>query len=375
MASIIPNPKRGTWQVQWFDGRTHRRKTVAGRRPGWKPGDGLPKKPPSGVLEALALYRRKEQAAKAVGRPAEPEETVADFLARYLSAYEIGATAGSVYQLTNAARNFEAFCAGAKVARVDQVTHDLIDRFLVSRSKEVKHNTVKKEASLLAGAWSKAVKTRRLAENPWKGATVPGKPAGPRKSSWTKEEYARLLAVSRPWLRFLLILGCNTGLRIKALTRLEWRDIAWNTGDGPSLGTITVRPELDKAGTGYQVQVSAEVHRVFAPLDPGGGGPHAFVLSGQGGGRVKAMNAVGDSIHRACKRAGLERPDAPNHAMRRTFGRWAVLGHLTGRMIPLYVVSKWLGHHSTRQTEEYLDLSEMDSAGWMEDFTGKGQGQ
>jgi integrase len=48
--------------------------------------------------------------------------------------------------------------------------------------------------------------------------------------------------------------------------------------------------------------------------------------------------------------------------MRRTFGRWAVMGHLTGTPIPLYTVSRWLGHHNTRTTLIYLDIEEEESA-------------
>ena len=81
---------------------------------------------------------------------------------------------------------------------------------------------------------------------------------------------------------------------------------------------------------------------------------------------------VGKAVRLACERAGLPRPDAPCHALRRTFGRWAVLGHLTGRPVPLYVVSRWMGHHSVEMTERYLDLSRESSQEWMARWANEG---
>jgi integrase len=254
------------------------------------------------------------------------------------------------------------------VKRLDDVTPELVDRFVTTRSRVAAHATVRKDCALLAGAWSRAVKLRTLGENPWKAVTVPGK-AKRRKSSFTPEQYRALLGVCRPWLRDLVTLGVNTGLRVTALTRLEWRDVRWNRGDGPGLGSVVVRPELDKAKAGYEVPMSQDCHDLLARLSPGKGA-HPFVLSGQGGKPINSVRAVVCAIHMACKRAGLPKPDSPCHAMRRTFGRWAVLGALAGRPVPLYVVSRWMGHHGVKQTEQYLDLSDEASQEWM---TGEAQ--
>jgi integrase len=364
VASLIRNEQRGTWAVQWHDGRRRRRTTVVPKRNGWKPGDGMPKKAPVRATEALAEYQRREDDARR-NRAGDRDVTVAGFLGEYLAGYAAGARPSSVEQLGRSAKVFLAYCADRKVELVSAVTPAVVDGFLTWRTGHAAHNTAKKDAALVAGAWSKAVRLRALPDNPWKGVPVPGKPPGPRKSSWSPAEYRTLQEKCRPWLRAVLTLGCNTGLRVFALTRLEWRDLKFSQAGEAGFGVVTVRKELDKARKGYTLPMSKDCHDLLFRVRATGKGGNACVLSGQGGRPIGCTRSVATAIHRAARRAGLPRPDAPNHAMRRTFGRWAVLGHLTGRPVPLYVVSRWLGHHSTRQTEEYLDLREHESQDWM----------
>jgi len=361
MASVVRNERRGTWQVQWHDGAKWVRVTVAKKRPGWKPGDGLPKKPPAEVVAALAEYRAKEDAARA--RPSHAAgESVAAFLAAYEAWYALDRREGSCKQLGFAVRHFLAFCAGEKVRSVRDVTPELADRFASRRLGEVKPVTARKDIAMLSGAWTRAVRLRALTEHPWRSVVVPGRPVR-RTSSWTPEEYGRLLGACRPWLRNVVTLGCNTGLRVTALTHLEWSRVEWNRTGGKGLGQIRVAPEWDKAKTGYVVPMSQACHDLLARLDDGA--REGVILRGQSGRPIGHTSNVRDAILSACRHAGLPRPDSPCHAMRRTFGRWAVQGHLTGTPVPIYFVSKWMGHHSVQQTEWYLDLSDTVSQEWM----------
>ena len=370
MASIIRNESRGTWQIQWNDGNRWRRKTVVPRKPGWSPGDKLPKKVPPTVTEALALYQKREESARS-SRSVTPDWAVDQFLVAYRAGYEGSVRARTLTEFDMATRRFLTFCTTHKLTLVDQVTPEVIDRFVTTRHRTASHATIQKEVGLLSGAWSKAVKLRQIKDNPWKSATIPGKPGTVRDSSWTPEEFARLCEAAPPALRSLLVLGCHTGLRVHALTRLEMRDVKWATDEGKGFGHIRVRKELDKSGKGYQIPISRACHDLIAGLTIRTG--HPFVLSKANGQPVKSTSSVGGSIHVACRKAGLPRPDSPCHAMRRTFGRWAVLGHLTGRPVPLYVVSRWLGHSSTAMTERYLNIREAESSDWMAEVEGKAE--
>jgi len=122
--------------------------------------------------------------------------------------------------------------------------------------------------------------------------------------------------------------------------------------------------ELDKAGKGYVVPLSGRAHDLLQRLYATRGDDGLPILRGRQG-RPTNMRVTFVAITRACKRAGLPVPDSPNHSLRRTFGRWAVLGHLTGRPVPVYVVSRWLGHSSIEMTERYLALDRGSSEEWM----------
>jgi integrase len=376
MASVVPNHARGTYQIQWHDGVKWRRVTVTRRPKGHKKGDRLPATVPGHVKQELVAYQKREDDARRRALVVPPE-TVAEFLGDYHADYCARRRPKSAVQLRFAADRFLEFCAAAKVSRLDAVTPEVVDRYLVARATgaiqgrpggrgdgKAAHGTLRKEVGFLGGAWARGVKLRRLPENPWAKPDVPGKPARGTKSSWTPEEFARLRAQCRPWLQSLLTLGVNTGIRITALAGLEWRDVAWGKGAEGGLGTVTVRPELDKIGLGYPVPMSDGAHELLAKLDEGG--PRTGrVLRGQAGAPIGSISYVGTAIRRACADAGLPRPDAPCHALRRSFGRWAVFGYLTGEAVPLYVVSKWMGHTSVAMTELYLDIRHEESQQWM----------
>jgi integrase len=363
VASIVTNNKRGTYQIQWFDGQKQRRVTITKKRPNWKPGDTLPKRPPALVTEKLAEYRRREKAVRDNDAPLE-NLTIEEFLAAFRVDYEVKVRPNTLIQFDIDTRKFLAFCAEHKVVMVHGVTRAIVNKFITARSRVAEHATVKKECALIASAWSKAVEDGRIPETPWKRFRVPGVP-GKRKSSWTPEQFEKLLAASRPWLRVLLSLGVNSGLRIAALRQITWGDIVFSQAGEKGFGAIVIPKHLDKAGFGYRVPLSEKCHDLLFHQKVLTDDVSGVVIRGQNGKPIRSNGISRKAILSACKRAGLEPPDSPNHAMRRTFGRWAVQGQLLGWSVPVFGVSKWLGHHSVSQTEYYLDLSHDVSQEWM----------
>lgn len=368
------NPKRGTYWVQWKNGDAWVRTTVTKRPRGWKPGDPEPKRIPPEAFEAMADLQRKERAAR--DRPKQdPDQKLSDFLSRYAEVYKGHRAPGSVEQLDAVIALFVAWCDERGVSLVREVKpatcQDWIQHRLGSTSQKtgdkIERPTVKKERGLLSGAWSAAVKVEQLESNPWTKTDIPGKTARKPRGSWSPEEYGLLIAKCRPWLRDLIMVGCYTGLRIEALMGLEWRDVRFAKMSEGGFGTIVVRPELDKTGRGYEIPILDVCHDVLARrATHQNDGPTSAVLTAARGARIKRSNQTYKAITAACKAAGLPKPDSPNHHMRRTFGRWAVIGHLTGRPIPMYTVSQWMGHSSVEMTEKYLAMTRADSTRWAE---------
>ncbi len=365
--------RRGTFRVQWFDGKAWRRPVVYRIQP-WKPGSPPPKKVPMEVHAALAAYGEREKAARK-DRPTDPERTIVEFLAEYRTAYDREQAAASLLQLQQVHRRFLDWCETEKITRLRDLGPLPCQRFLDARAgvtsrktgKPISPKRLNVERGLLMGAWTRAIKLGAVRENPWTATQAPGwdrqRRKRQRRPSWSPEEFDRLYEAARPWLRDLLTLGTQTGLRIAALIGLEWRDIEW-AREGPGFGLIRVRPEADKVGRGYSVPISRKCHDMLIRRQAAKDAHERYVLTAARGGKIRV--AVADrSIRAAARRAGLGDITSPAHMLRRSFGRWAVLGHLTGNPVPLYVVSRWLGHSDVQTSMIYLDITEGESQNWM----------
>lgn len=360
--------RRGTWSIQFWDGLRWCRKVVVKKRPGWKPGDPVPRKPPPEALAELGRYIKIEERARE-GTGAGTARSIDGFLEAYCRFFAGVREPSSVKVLDRAIRQFLSWCEANDCRRLDQVTPSACNRWVVDRGAVVQYATLKKERGLLAAAWSRAARLKEIPENPWTAAILEGKPKPEKKGSWTPEEYRKLLEISPSWLRDFFILGCNTGLRIAALRNLEWRDIVWTKPGAKGYGFIVVRPELDKAGKGYRVPMNEPLHDLLGGRFLHKDAHATFVLTGRRKEGVKGNNITDRAIRRVVRQAGLDTEEkpikSPNHHMRRTFGRWAIFGHLTGKSVPLYVVSRWLGHSSVKMTQEYLEMSDDDSTRFM----------
>lgn len=367
-----PDLRRGTWAVQWWNGVRWTRTVVVKKKPGWKEGDPMPKTPPPAAKAALAEFIKKEEAARK-RKGYHPDRTVKDFLDEYLDGYDIGRQPASRIEAGKAVAVFLAWCETRSIKRLEDITAEVCHQWMADRAattakwsqEPIAFATLKKERALLATAWSEGLRRGRVESNPWINVEVPGKPSRKKRNSWSPEEYEKLLAVSKPWLRDFLIVGCHTGFRVEALIGIEWRDVKHAREGQNSLGHLVVRPELDKAGKGYQIPIHPKVNEVLLRRFIHNKGDHDRILTGMHGGIITKSELTCRAIVRACKRAGLNKPDSPNHHMRRTFGRWAVLGYLRGTPVPMYVVSEWLGHSSLQMTQHYLQLRESDSTRWM----------
>lgn len=374
--------RSGAYSFQWHDGKKWTRTQVY-KIPGWKLGMVRPKKDPPHIAAFLTEFAAKERAAK-LHSYLDPSQTIAEFLSSFAASHARDTTKGTQKQLDQATRNFLAWCESAKVTRLSDLTKAHCQKFLDKRAGDISQKTgklitpgrISQERAMLGTAWSRALRLDQIAVNPWIGTTAPGwskhKKAKVNRPSWTPKEFARLHAASPGWLQDVLTLGTQTGLRINALIHLRWDDVTLSRTDD-AFGVITVRPELDKIGRGYRVPLSAKAHDVYARRWQCHSSDFPYILAGRNGLQLK-RGMTDRRIRAICKKLKLPDPVSPNHMMRRSFGRWAILGHLRpGHPIPMYVVMKWLGHTNIATTHKYLDLGQEDSQQWMVGDKGSAQ--
>lgn len=355
------NSKRGTWSVQYWDGYW-RRVVVARRRPGWKPGDPRPKKAPPEAHAAVATCAAKEKEARVLCRKTI-RQTLEQFLRAHVATYAKESSRGAVEDTVN---TFLAWCKERKVIAIGDVTAAIAQQWIndcAAAEVPIAIQTSKNRIRRLSPAWNRAIRLGQLGANPWKFVEARGTPTPKVRGYWPPAIFDKLTEAANPWLRDILTIGVFTGIRISALSQLLWSDVEWAAPGKEGFGHINIRTEINKTD-GYRLPIHPKLHDVLARRLLHKSADHERVICGQNG-RPTRRGTVGEAIRRASTRAGLDDPDSPNHHMRRTFGRWAVLGHLTGSPVPIYVVSKWFGHASVKMTQKYLGIEDEDSTRFM----------
>lgn len=346
MASLSYSPSRGVYRVFYRDGADRRSVVVC--RIG--PGTPRPARDPAEATFALAEWSARESV------PASGIVMASEGLARHLVEYR-------ATRRPNSALGMER--VGGTALRVlgdhplHQFPEDAAVQFVKDRLAEgVGHTTVKYEVALLSVAWGWLVEAGLAPSNPWrKRVVIPARKKEPERRSWTPAEYERLVALAPRWLADILVLGCHTGMRVGEICLLEWE---WVREEGK--GAIRVPPEASKNGKERRIPLHPKAKELLDSIAVVG--KDGSVLRSPRGGPPVYASAV-QGVRKLCKKAGL--PVSGSHSMRRSFGRWAVFGQgpFEGSPVPLYVVSRWLGHSSTRMTESYLALSEQASDQWM----------
>jgi integrase len=162
----------------------------------------------------------------------------------------------------------------------------------------------------------------------------------------TMEEYQRLLEAAEegPWyLRPLIELSANTGLRRGNLLSLRWEEI--------DLETRVIRKTITKNNRTLALPLTERVVQILEALQEGREGDAAFVFphwEGQQAGRP--ILDIKNSFRAALRRAGIG--NFRWHDLRHCFGSWLVRGGAK-----LVAVQKLMGHRSNRITMRYAHLS------------------
>jgi integrase len=112
--------------------------------------------------------------------------------------------------------------------RLDDISSTSIERFKFSRRKDgVKGATLNRDLKFLAQILKQAERDRYLGRSPFGlGRFFVNESRERRKPyilSWVEEE--TLLAVARPRIRIMTVLGVDTGMRTGEMLRLKWSDI------------------------------------------------------------------------------------------------------------------------------------------------------
>jgi integrase len=199
--------------------------------------------------------------------------------------------------------------------RLSEVNLLSIEKYRVRRLKEVSISTVHRELACLKGILSKAVDWEKLPSFPLKKIKIDLRLEPRRERVLSEEEEARLLPAASPYLRSMIRLVLNTGMRegeVKTL-RAEHVDLVSRF--------ITITKENSKSKKSRRIPMNSvvvELLRNLAPKDGGfvfrkpNGEPYKDII---GGFRAACRRARKDPEDK--KDAGIE--DLKFHDLRHTF--------------------------------------------------------
>jgi integrase len=208
--------------------------------------------------------------------------------------------------------------------------------------------TLRKELSFLKRVFARAVDDGWIAENPWKGVTLPREPKEPPRFL-SRDEADDLLAVAPPERRFRYLFLIATGARKSEALRVTWEDIDIDNA------TLRIRNAAKGGGPRYPVRVVPLSGAILDALRVRQSAPKATVLEHPNNWPrdlakdVKAANAA-----RAVKRLP-EIEHVRIHDLRHTFGSW-----LAQAGISLHRIRDLMGHASVTTTEQYAHLQPLD---------------
>jgi integrase len=225
--------------------------------------------------------------------------------------------------------------------RLEEVGAKRLEDYLADRLEEVTFASASKELGILKAAYAKAIRWGWTTSNPLTGLRL--NQEGEERIRWlTDDEEAELLAACPPWLRDLVSVGLDTGLRRSNLVGLQW---PWVQESGTVL--VVPRTQVKAKKRAVVIPLTRRAARVIAEQSRHSGQPHVFT---QSDGKPYHPDRVGMAVIRAARQAGLA--DVSLHVLRHTF-----ISRLVQAGRPLPEVAALAGHRDITMTMRYAHLA------------------
>ena len=216
-----------------------------------------------------------------------------------------------------------------------------VEDYLTERLHDVTLATVSKELGILKSAYARAVRWDWVTSTPFRGIAL--NQEGEERLRWlTEDEAARLVAIAAPWLRDLIEVGLDTGLRRSNLVGLQWDWLH-------EQGTVLMVPrQLVKAKKAtVLIPLTSRAATIIQRQVRHGDAPCVFTHSE---GRAYSLAQVSMAVIRAAKQAQLS--DVSLHTLRHTF-----ISRLVQAGRPLPEVAALAGHRDIKMTMRYAHLA------------------
>lgn len=289
--------------------------------------------------EIFSAWRVEHARIRWLGEPPpEQDHTVQELLDEYVAKVTPRKSPDSQRRDRGVLKRFSEEWGDLKLSELDA---KIIQDFIAERLEEVSYATVSKELGLLKSAYNRAIHWGWAARNPFLGITLDQQ--GNERTRWlTEEEEIRLLEACPPWLREIVIVGLDTGLRRGNLVGLQR---AW-LHEGGTLLIIPKKSVKTKKLT-VTIPLTKRAQEVIARRLRYSHREPVFV---QEDGDQYRLDQVSKAFARAAKAAGLS--DVCLYTLRHTF-----ISRLVQAGRPLAEVAALAGHRDIRMTMRYAHLA------------------
>lgn len=231
-----------------------------------------------------------------------------------------------------------------------RITSHLIEKYKIKRLDEVKPRTINIELRCLSHMMNKAVEWRYIKESPFKGVKLFSYEKKPPRFL-IKEEVQRLLDSASPWLRPILIVMLNTGIRESERARLRFKDLDFDSkkilirsSKAKMYRAIPMNEKVEEVLKWLETNYVSSTNRVMKRDKS----QMEYVFCNEDGTPVLKIKRA---FANACKKAGLE--SVTPHTLRHTFA-----SHLVMSGVDLNTVQRLLGHTNINTTMVYSHLTE-----------------
>jgi len=232
----------------------------------------------------------------------------------------------------NAKRIVDIFykLTGNKLA--EQITINDLEKYRTYRKNNVKAATINREMNSIKRVFSLAKSNRKIRFNPCEDLKTL-KIKNPAKRFLTKEEEEKLLRVSNPTMKTIIITALHTGMRSSEIKNLKWSDVFMKEKYLVVLNT--------KNGRSRKLIITPQIEELINKLPKIGEYVFMNPVTKQPYKEFKV------TFRRTVKRAGI--PHITFHELRHT-----TASRLNELGVDLSTIQEYLDHADARTTQKYI---------------------
>ncbi len=212
--------------------------------------------------------------------------------------------------------------------RLDRITNLMIEDYKTHRLQSVRPSSVNRELAVIKHSYNQGILWELVNKNPCRGVKLLKETPKDRWLTYTEEEL--ILSKSPEWLKPIIQIDINTGLRLSELLSLRW--------DNADLDRKVLVVSKSKNGEGRVIPLNSQTYQVLSSLKSNEIDKTKIFDRG--------ASYVSHTFGKVCKLAGLL--DVTFHTLRHTFAT-----RLSQHNANVFGIQKLMGHKSISMTERY----------------------